>query len=292
MKRVLREPLLHFLLVGAAIFAAYGVVSKRTGTSEPGKIVVSQGQVESMVVAFTRTWQRPPTSDELDGLIRDRVREEVYCREAMALGLDKDDPIIRRRLRQKMEFVTDDVVAQTQPTDDELRTYLLAHPDAFRVEQRSTFSQVYLNPEKHGENLARDVAKLLAQLNQAGRNADVSELGDAFLLERTFAAVPGSEVAKQFGDRFAAKLSELPTGQWQGPIESDYGLHLVFISERTAGRVPALTEVRDAVNREWSDARRLEANEKFYDELLSRYVVSIERTEPVDQTKIAASGIK
>jgi hypothetical protein len=119
MKKILCEPLLHFLLLGTAIFVAYSLVSKRTA-EEPGKIVISQGQIASIVVGFTRTWQRPPTSEELEGLVRDRVREEVYCHEALALGLDKDDIIIRRRLRQKMEFVTDDVVAQAQPTDDEL----------------------------------------------------------------------------------------------------------------------------------------------------------------------------
>jgi hypothetical protein len=114
---------------------------------------------------FTRTWQRPPTRAEWEGLIRDRVREEVYYREALAFGLDKDDLIIRRRLRQKMEFVTEDIVAQAQPTADELQKYLRAHPDEFRVEQQFTFRQSYLNPEKHGEHLARDAAQLLAKLN-------------------------------------------------------------------------------------------------------------------------------
>ena len=155
MNRILREPLLHFLLLGAAIFAAYSLVSQRSG-DEPGNIVISAGQVAAIELGFTRTWHRPPTRDELEGLIRDRVREEVYYREAMALGLDKDDTIIRRRLRQKMEFLTDDVVAQAQPTDAELNAYLTAHPDSFRVQREFTFSQVYLNPDKHGEHLARD----------------------------------------------------------------------------------------------------------------------------------------
>ena len=286
MKKILCEPLLHFLLLGTAIFVAYSLVSKRTA-EEPGKIVISQGQIASIVVGFTRTWQRPPTSEELEGLVRDRVREEVYCREALALGLDKDDIIIRRRLRQKMEFVTDDVVVQAQPTDDELSAYLQAHPDPFRVQRQCTFSQVYLNPEKHGENLTRDTAQLLARLNQAGGKADVSALGDSFLLEHTLAAAPSSEVAKQFGEKFAAKLDELAPGQWQGPVESGYGVHLVFVSERTEGRLPALAEVRDAVRREWANTRRLEANETFYQELLKRYVVTIERPEPMEEKQVA-----
>jgi hypothetical protein len=291
MKKILYEPLLHFLLLGAAIFVAYSLVSKRI-SDEPGKIVISQGQIASILVGFTRTWQRPPTSEELEGLIRDRVREEVYCREALALGLDKDDIIIRRRLRQKMEFVTDDVVAQAQPTDDELSAYLQAHPDLFRMQRQCTFSHVYLNPEKHGENLARDSAQLLARLNQAGGKADVSTLGDSFLLEHTLAAAPSSEVAKQFGEKFAAKLDELAPGHWQGPVESGYGVHLVFVSERTEGRLPALAEVRDAVRREWANARRLEANEKLYEAMLKRYVVTIERPQVEEEEKFVEAKVK
>ena len=288
MKRILREPLLHFLLLGTAIFAAYGLVSKRS-IGEPRKIVISAGQVAAMAEGFTRTWRRPPTRDEIEGLIRDRVQEEVYCREAMAIGLDKEDTIIRRRLRQKMEFVTDDVAALGEPTDDELSAYLKAHADAFRVQRQYTFSQVYLNPERHGENLARDTEQLLAQLQQTGDKADVSALGDSFLLEHKFQSLPASEVVKQFGDKFAAKLGELSPGRWQGPLESGYGVHLVWISERTEGRVPALAEVRDAVRRELANTRRLEANEKFYQELLKRYVVTIERPNPAEEKRIAAA---
>jgi hypothetical protein len=289
MKRILKEPLLHFLLLGAVIFAAYSRVSHRA-SHEPGKIVITQGQVASMVEGFARTWQRPPTREELEGLIRDRVQEEVYCREAMALRLDKDDTIIRRRLRQKMEFVTEDITALAEPTDDELSAFLKAHADRFREQRLFTFSQVYLNPDRHGERLSRDIAQLLATLEQAGGKADVSELGDSFLLEHKFRALPASEAERQFGDKFAAKLGELSPGQWQGPVESGYGVHLVFVSERTEGRVPALAEVRDAVRREWANARRLEGNEKFYQELLKHYVVTIERPQPAEQQKKLAEA--
>ncbi len=289
MKRIVREPLVHFLVLGALLFAGYGLLN-RGGEPAPGRIVVTQGKIENLRDSFSRIWQRPPTAAELDGLVQDNIREEVFVREAMALGLDRDDIIIRRRLRQKMEFVSDDIAAQAQPTDAELGAYLTAHPDSFRVEQRFTFSQVYLNPEKHGENLARDTARLLAQLSRPGAKTDASALGDSFLLERQFAAVPASEVAKQFGEEFAAKLGGISPGQWQGPVESGYGVHLVLVSERTEGRLPALADVRDAVRREWDSARRLEANEKIYQELLKRYTVTIESPEPVEANKVA--GVK
>lgn len=291
MKRVLKEPLLHFLLLGAAIFATYGLVSKRS-SDEPGKIVITQGQIENLTHGFAKAWQRPPTPEELAGLIKDRVREEVYSREAVALGLDKDDTVIRRRLRQKMEFISDDTAAQPEPSDADLSLYLQTHPDSFRVEPRFTFRQLYLNPEKHGEHLAPDAAQILAQLNQAGGTADPSALGDSFLLEQEFAGVSASEVAKQFGDTFATQLGTLAPHQWQGPVESGYGLHLVLVRERTEGRLPALAEVRDGVRREWENARRLEANETFYQALLRRYTVSIEGPDPTAELKRLAQRAK
>lgn len=289
MKRLLNEPLIHFLVLGALLFAAHGVLNRNASTA-PGQIVVTQGQLASMMESFQRTWQRPPTREEWEGLIRDRVREEVYCREAMALGLDKDDTVIRRRLRQKMEFVSDDLAARTPPTDEELNAYLRAHPDKFRLEQQFTFRQLYLNPAKHGENLARDAEQLLAQLNRTGGEADVSTLGDSILLEHAFQAARAREVAKQFGEEFATALTGLSLGKWQGPIESGYGLHLVFVSERTEGRLPALAEVRDAVSREWENARQTEASERLYESMLKRYVVTIEPAPPSEEQQKPAAA--
>ena len=148
MKKLIREPFLHFLFLGAAIFLAYHFLSARAD-NQPGKIVITQGDITSMMIGFSRTWQRPPTREELDGLIRDRVREEVYYREAVAMGLDQNDPVIRRRLHQKLQFVTDDVGAPAKPTDTELSEYLKTHADTFRLERRFTFDQVYLDPAKH-----------------------------------------------------------------------------------------------------------------------------------------------
>jgi hypothetical protein len=237
-----------------------------------------------------RTWQRPPTAQELDALIRDYVREEVYSREAMTLGLDSEDVIIRRRLKQKLEFMTEDVAAQLEPTEEELRTYLKAHSDAFRVEQRFTFKQIYLNPELRRNDLARSAAQLLAKLQTFDAKIDVSNLGDALLLEHDFNAVPASEITRQFGDKFVAKLAELPIGQWQGTIESGFGVHLVYVSDRIEGRIPPLKEVRSAVRREWANAQRQKANEQFYSGLLERYTVIIESPQPVNEPKRVAKA--
>lgn len=289
MKRLLKEPLLHFLLLGAAIFAIYGFVNRRV-INEPGTIVITQGQIESIVTVFARAGQRPPTTNELAALINERVREEVYAREAMALGLDKDHTVIRRRLRQKMEFVSDDIADAAEPTDAELEAYLQMHAKAFAVGEQLTFHQIFLNPEKHGEKLADDAVLLLAQLNQSHGNPDLSTLGDPFMLENEFVGEPVSEVAKQFGDAFAAKLEEFPLGQWQGPVQSGFGAHLIQVSERTEGRLPVLAEVREAVRRDWSNAKRKEMNERIYQTMVRRYAVSIEQPKgPAEPKKVAES---
>ena len=279
MKKLIREPFLHFLLLGALIFISHRFLSKRVD-DEPQRIVITQGQITSMMIGFSRTWQRPPTREELERLIRDRVREEVYSREAVAMGLDQDDPVIRRRLQQKLEFVTDDVAALAEPTDAELAAYLKAHADVFHVDRKFTFSQVYLDPSKHAERLTQDADQLLIQLRQKGRDVDLYSLGDAFLLEHQFEAAPATEISKQFGDKFVAKLGDFPVGQWYGPVESGYGVHLVFVEERTEGHLPELAEVRDAVRREWANALRLESNEKFFQSLLKHYEVVVEKIDP------------
>jgi len=279
--KVLREPLLHFLLLGAAIFGAHRLRSNALA-AQPGNILVTEGRIEALVAAFTRTWQRPPTASEREGLIRDYIREEVYVREAIALGLDQDDMVIRRRLRQKLEFVSEDLTAPAEPTDGQLRAYLTGHPDAFRVEPRYTFRQVFLNPHRQGDRLSHDAARLLARLRQAGTDPDT--VGDASLLDHSFEALPASLVAEQFGDQFTAELGVLPIGQWRGPVPSTYGTHLVQVDDRTDARVPALQEVRDAVRRDWANAQRAEASEKYYQALLRRYTVTVEPPQPVMAT--------
>ena len=275
MKRLLKEPLVHFLLLGSVIFVAYSRMSE-PGGDEPGKITITQGHIENLVTGFARTWQRPPSSDELASLVRDRVQEEVYYREALALGLDKDDLIIRRRLRQKMEFVSVDLATPAQPTDTELQAYLTAHAAKFAAEPRCSFRQVFLNPQRHGVNLTRDAERLLASLNQAGARANLASLGDPILLEHEYDNASAREVGKLFGEKFAAALGNLAPGQWHGPVESGYGVHVVFLSKRTEGRPRPLDEVREAVRREWTNAQQREAAARFYQTLLRKYAVTIE----------------
>jgi hypothetical protein len=272
----LREPLLHFLVAGAALFVLWegrrDAVAARTD-----RIVVSAATVETLAGNWARIRHRPPTAAELEGLIDDHIREEVLYREALALGLDKDDTIIRRRLRQKLEFVSEDVAAQVEPTEAQLEAFLSQHPDAFRVEPRHAFRHVFLSPGRRGAALGADAERLLAALNRPGETEKAEEEGDPFLLPFEFDAASAEEVRRLFGGEFAAALPTLHPGRWQGPIRSSYGAHLVLVVRQVPGRVPALGEVRDAVRREWMAKARRDANEAFYQRLRSRYTVAVER---------------
>ena len=268
MKRLLAEPLLHFLLIGALLFALFAYVGTEEGARDD-RIVVSAGMVEHLSALFERTWNRPPTRQELEGLIDDHVREEAAYREGMGLGLDLDDAIIRRRIRQKMDFIAEDLATRVEPGDEELRSFLTEHADDFRIEGRFSFRHVFLNPETRGERLEEEARQLLGTLNAEPR-ADASERGDRILLDHAYPAASRDEVAS------------LEAGSWQGPIRSGYGMHLVIVDERQAGRVPELDEVRGAVEVEWDNARQIEVVEAFYRELLGKFDVVIEWPEEAE----------
>lgn len=274
--KLLREPLVHFLILGAAIFAAFSFMTRHK-TDKPREIVISQGTLENIVTGFSRTWQRPPTEDELRGLVRDYIREEAAYREALAMGLDRDDTIVRRRLRQKLEFLSDDLASRSVPTDADLQQFLQSHSEQFHTETVLSFRHVYLNPQLHGPNLKADTARLLVGLDSA--TVDPDSVGDPFLLETHFDRTPLSDVKKIFGEKFASALVAATPGQWKGPVESGLGLHLVLVLHRQDGQLPVLADIRDAVRREWLNAKRNEATDKFYEGLLQGYSIKVESRE-------------
>jgi hypothetical protein len=287
MRRLLREPLIHFFLLGAVLFAAYDLLSPEQ-LAQPQRILVTPGQIEHLATSFSATWQRPPTRTELQQLVDQYVREEILSREAVKLGLDQNDSVIRRRLQQKMEFVSEDLFTNTEPTDAELTAYLAEHPEDFRQEGRVSFRQVFLSADKRGEHLQGDAAELLSELKTLGPAADVSALGDPTLLPPAMTDEPPGRVESTFGRDFASGLAGADTGTWIGPIRSGLGLHLVFIEQRESSRLPELAEVREAVLREWGNARRVEARHQFYDDLLKQYQVSVEWPAPQRANRTAS----
>jgi len=290
MKRILRDPLLHFLLIGAALFLVFALVKGPAGNEE-NRIVITGGDIEYLQANFTRTWQRQPTENELQGLIEDKIRDEISFREAVAMGLDQDDAVIRRRLRMKMELLVEDIANLSSPTDEELQTYLDDHMDSFRQEPQVSFKQVYLNSDKRGTGVGEAARKMLAELVKAGPGADPEIYSDPNMLPNDFSLSYISDFEKLFGGSFARDLLQVEPGKWDGPVWSSYGLHLVFVWDRIEGRDPELGEVREEVEREWTAQRRREFKDETYKKLRQRYTVVVEeRTPSPGDNKISAKG--
>jgi len=277
LNHAVREPLVHFLVLGAALFAIYAWVGNG-GTAAPDQVVVSEGQVERLVAGFTRTWRRPPTQEELKGLVDDHIREEILYREAVAMGLDRDDTIVRRRMRQKLEFLTEDLALQSgPPTEGELQTYLDEHADNYRDEPKLSFEHIYFSRDRRGKSAQTDAASVLNLLNgKRGAALDRDSLGDATLLPSEFRLSTRGEIARLFGETFAERLLEVKMDRWSGPIESSYGLHIVRLVERTPGSVPELSKVREPVRRDLLVLRRRQALDSAYAKLRQRYAIVVE----------------
>jgi len=270
--KIIREPLVHFVLIGAVVFGIYALVSD-SADAPRDKIVVTEGRVQQLAQIFAKTWQRPPTQQEMRGLIDAYIKEEVYYREALKLGLDRDDTLIRRRMQQKMEFLTEPGDELLVADDATLQAYLDAHKAEFRVEPRFAFEQVFLNPEKAGEAAPARAQRTLEVLKASEPDDAPPDVGDPTLLPANMPMSPLSGIARNFGETFAANLTDLPENEWAGPIESAYGLHLVRVTKRVDGNAPKLADVRAAVEQKWRTQKRDEFQEQAYDQLLAEYEV-------------------
>lgn len=271
---LVREPLVQFLALGAALFL---LVQWRGAEAGPGsrRITITTGQVEALSAGFARTWRRPPTAAELKGLVDEFVREEMAYREAVAMGLDRDDAIIRRRLRQKLEFLIEDMATSVPVTDEDLRTWLAEHPAQFRTDPVVSFLQVYVSPDRRGAAAEADARALMAELEAAGSEVDPAAFGDRIMLPSGLDSAPPFEVARVFGADFADTVFALAPGRWHGPVVSGFGLHLVYVLDRSDGTLPDLDGVRPLVEREILNARRIAQLDAMYDRLLERYAVTV-----------------
>jgi len=272
-RELLKEPLLHFLILGALIFAAYGWIQRDQQSAD--EIVVTRSQQEHLVNMFSRTWQRPPIPQEYQGLLRDFIREEIAYREGAAMGLEQGDMIVRRRMRQKLELLTDKIVSFAEPTDADLQQYLDNYPDSFRLEPHLDLRQVYISLDKRSTDADAYAIEMLEQLRNQPE-VDWKAMGDSLPLPTEFDDARLGNLGRQFGSQFAASLLQLEQGEWTGPVHSGYGLHLVKIDNLTPARDPGLDEVRARVKIEWLNQRRRNATDELYQGLAEKYTIDIE----------------
>lgn len=264
-QRLIREPLVHFLIAGAAVF---WVLSGRPPDLGERRIVVNQAVVGALVQRYYDSFHRVPSPDELDGLIKDWVADQVYYREALRLGLDQGDEVVVRRMRRKMEAMAVADAETAEPSDAELQAMIDKDPAHYSEDPRTSFDQVYLGAD--------------TPQSRAQANLELGKLRQGQAVEGVPAPLPAhldkasaSDISGQFGDEFTLALRRLPTGQWQGPVASGLGLHLVRVNARMAPSPPSLASVRQRVTNDWRAAAVQRAQTQAYNQMLKGYDVVI-----------------
>lgn len=273
-RRLSREPLVHFVLAGIVLFAASTLFERETSSSKA--IHITSAEVQRLEDVWSRQYGRTPSSAELQNLIDDYIREEIYYREALASGLDKGDSIIRRRLVEKMEFLSQEVAAG-DPDEAELETYFQQNQKKFEIPSQIAFSHVFFSPSKRGASLQSDAENALNQLrsNQAINDSQAG-VGDPFMLQNEYPLQTPDEVKALFGGEFATALFSQHGNGWFGPVPSSYGLHLVRISQLTPAHLPQLAEVRSKVLTDFKNTRLQAASEAYYSGLRKQYHIDME----------------
>jgi peptidyl-prolyl cis-trans isomerase C len=288
MKRLLREPLVHFLLLGAILFGVYGYMERgRGGVDQSKQIQLTIDDLSQLVLVFQSQWRREPTPQELRRLVEDKVLEEVLYREAVVLGLDKNDTIVKRRMAQKMQFLAEDVAAAREPASEEIARWFEANRDQFALPPRISFRHRYFSPDRRGASARDDAAAALIKL--AGQPVDstlAATVGDAFMFREYYRDWAPEFLGREFGPNFALAVAKLSPGSWQGPLESGFGWHLVFVDTLISGRVPTFQEVEADAKKAWLAEQKAQAWEKAYRDMRAKYTVRL----PMPAANATASG--
>jgi hypothetical protein len=274
-KRFLREPLVHFLLAGALLIGLYDLAqSGRPAAAPSTEIRLSLDDIAQLTLLYESQWRRPPTPQELELMVENKVQQEILYREALAMGLDKDDEIVKRRMAQKMEFLAEDVAAAREPTSAELQSWYQQNSATFAMPSRVSFRHLYFSPDRRGTRAHDDAAAALTQLGGQPEDTTLGpSLADPFMFQEYYRDRAPDYLGKEFGPQFAKAVEALTPGSWQGPIESGFGWHLVYVDTVIPGRVPAFEEIEQDVKIAWLNQQKAQAWEKAYKDMRARYTV-------------------
>ncbi|NOD30376.1 peptidyl-prolyl cis-trans isomerase [Ruegeria atlantica] len=265
--RVLKEPLLHFFLIGAAIFVWFHIVAPESESVEDlEKITLDENDVALLSARFEAQWKRPPSDAELKALVDASIREEVLVREARQLGLDHGDPLIRTRLSQKMDYLTEAIATSIVPNDEDLEVFLQENAERYATPVMVAFNQVFLGEEPGEAEIEKALASLRAK-------QDISDLGGSTLLPASMPLSATRVVESVFGGGFSKSITEVETGQWTGPIRSGYGIHLVEVVAVEPSRTPPLAEIHNTVLRDWRRAMSEDLAQAQYQSLAEKYEI-------------------
>jgi len=280
LRALAREPLVHFLLIGAGIYGLYGILSGGVDYGDERTITVSVGDLQALSDRWSQVWNRPPTESELAGVINQHVRGQILYREGLAMGLDVGDVVIERRLAQKLERLAKELVMPPEPSIEELQAWYAEHPDHFKRPDLYSLVQIYFSPDERGDAAADDARKVLDTIRALGpAPLDPRDYGDRLMLRPAYQNVSQPEIAKLLGPGFAGVVTLLETGIWSGPIESGYGVHLVRLDEVILRPRPTFDSVRAKIREAWIAEQIDELSERFISERMARYKIIIEDGE-------------
>jgi hypothetical protein len=282
MKRLLHEPLLHFLMIGALLFAVNGYMQRGRGGVESSKqIQLTVDDLARLILVFKAQWRRDPTPNEISRLVESKIQEEVLYREGLAMGLDKDDTIVKRRMAQKLQFLAEDVAAAHEPSTAELKAWYEKNRDKFALPSRLSFRHLYFSPDRRGAHARDDAAKALTTLTGQPEDSKLAaSLADPFMFQEYYRDRAPDYLGKEFGPQFAQAVAKLAPGSWHGPIESGFGWHLVFVDTLIPGRSPAFEEIEPDVKTAWLGEQKAQAWEKAYKEMRAKYTVLLPKSPP------------
>jgi hypothetical protein len=281
--RLFKEPLIQFLILGAAIYGAYALFAAPEDDYRDNVILVDSGRIDSMISEWERRWNRPPTRDEINGLIQQYVKEDVLYRQAVAMGLNEDDPITRRRMAQKLEFLTSDLSGLQEPEDGELEQFFEDKRETYRDPDMISFSHIFFDPDAREDATLADADALLAQLKEQGEpGQEVGQMGDRFMLQTYFDSATEQDIRRQLGSGFSEAVMKLDPGRWHGPVLSGYGVHLVYVYDHFVAPPPVFENVQAQVLQDWHESRREKFNADFLETLKQRYEIVIDEL-PADR---------
>jgi len=281
--RLFKEPLIQFLIIGAAIYGAYALFGSPEEDYRDNIILVDSNRINAMISEWESRWQRPPTRQEIDGLIQQYIKEDVLYRQAVSMGLNEDDPITRRRMAQKLEFLTSDLAQMQEPAEGELEAFFEENEENYRDPDRISFSQIFIDPDARGDATLDDADEILAQLKAQGEPGEEAlDMGDRFMLQNYFASATELDVRRQLGSGFSEAVMKLEPGRWHGPVLSGYGVHLVYVFAFQAAPAPQFEAVRERVLEDWHTVKREEFNQQFLESLKERFEIIVDEL-PADR---------
>jgi len=278
LKTIIKDPLFHFLLLGCLLFPAYGWMQQE-GLAAGNKIVITQGDVNQLTAMFEKQWRRPPTEKELQGLIDARIEEEVLYREALSMGLDEDDVIIRRRLKQKLEFILDDNLPIPEPTEQQVADYFQANQAQYQTEALLSFKQWYFSVENYKQgNIEANLTALVAKLNnKQATETQLEQQSHSIMLPQQYHLAAIGKVNRDFGLAFVKELKKASIGRWVGPLLSPFGYHVVFIDRVQPEQIPPLKQVQAQVISDWKHEQKTQQKQNSLDALKASYNIVIEQ---------------